>query len=198
VAAGTVVGVLGMFANRIQRMEGAGLKLELAAAAISTLEAAKDAEQQGRPEVAEALRNQAQSLISAVEPLALKYEHLRREIPSGWNRTVELERLTADQGKLLAPSYPDVASVERLFDTGTDGYRFSAIAIMEQNPAVASPRAVAAAVQDPRSKFEQYHALKVIEAMAIRDPLSPKLAELRSVIASELSGGNLGSDEPPR
>jgi hypothetical protein len=198
VAAGVVVGALGMFANKVQSVKGGGLEFVLAAAAKSTLEAAEVAEEHGRSDVAEALRQQAQFLASAAEPFAAKYEQVRRDSSSGWNRTLELERMSADLGPLLASSVPDRAAVEKLFDTGRDGNRWSAIAVMEHKPEIASPRVVAEAVKNPRSKFEQYHALKVIEAMAIRDPSSRHLSHLRGVIEHETPKGSLGSENSDR
>jgi hypothetical protein len=120
VAAGVVVGALGMFANTIQSVKGGGVELVLARAAASTLEDAEEAEQQGQTAVAQALREQAKHLMCDVEPFASRYEQLRRDNPSGWTRTLELERLSAESARILAP-YVDRACVEELFDAGTEG-----------------------------------------------------------------------------
>src|SRR3954454_20714831 len=121
--------------NRVQSFEGGGLKVELAEAAVSKLAAAEVAEREGRVPEAELLRNQASLLISAAEPIASKYEQLRRDRPESWDRTLELEQLVS-KARPLEASYPDTASVEKLFDTGREGNRITAIAIMEVNPSV--------------------------------------------------------------
>jgi hypothetical protein len=198
VVAGAVLAALGMFANRIQTVKGGGLELVLAAVAASTLDAAEEAEQHGQSDVAKALRDQARVLISAVQPFATKYEQMRRDRPSGWDRTIELEHLSAETAKLLAPFYSDRASVEELFDTGTEGNRWGAIILMEHNPKLASPHVVATAVQSPLSRFEVFHALKVIEGMAFVDPLSDDLAALLDVVERELRAGRLGHADSDR
>src|SRR4051794_40204125 len=90
VAAGAALLLLAMLVNRVQSFEGGGLKVQLAAAAVSKLAAAEVAAREGRGQDAELLRDQASLLISAAEPIASKYEQLRRERPGSWDRTLEL------------------------------------------------------------------------------------------------------------
>jgi hypothetical protein len=162
VVAGAAVLLLALMVNRLQSFEGGGLRVELAEAAVSRLAAAEVAEQDGRMPEAELLRSQASLFISAAEPIASEYEQLRRERPGSWDRTLKLEQLVS-RAPLLEASYPNAAALEELFDTGREGNRITAIAIMEVNPSVASSRVCAEAVRSPMSNFEQFHALKVAE-----------------------------------
>jgi hypothetical protein len=68
VAAGVAIGALAMFANRIQTIDAAGVKLQLAQAAVSSLQAAQQADRAGRSDIAEVLRDHAGRLISAAAP----------------------------------------------------------------------------------------------------------------------------------
>lgn len=191
VAAGVVIGALGMFANAIESVKGGGLEIVLARAAASALDAAAKAEQQGHGDVAQALREQASRLISDVAPFASEYERMRRDRPSGWERTLDLEHLSAKSAKALAP-YFDRAAIEELFNTGAEGNRWAAIVLMEHNPAIASYPVVAEVLRNPLSRFELYHALKVIEGMASISALSDVLAGLLNLVEQENREGRLG------
>lgn len=171
VAAGAALVVLAMFANRIRSIEALGMRLEVTAAAVGMLAAAQQAESEGRTHEADLLREEAsvyldkERLFSAAEPLATKFEEIRRTRPSSWDRTVEQERLIAAQARVLGELYADKADVEALFDNGSDGNRISAIAVMQYRPELGSARVVRQAVLAPRSAFEQYHGLKSVETM---------------------------------
>jgi hypothetical protein len=62
---------------------------------------------------------------------------------------------------------------------------------MEHNSKIASPRVLAAVVEKPVSRFELYHALKVIEDMTLIDPPSPDLAHLLSIVKREQEAGRM-------
>jgi hypothetical protein len=68
VAAGTVIGALAIFANRIQTVDAAGVKLQLAQAAVTSIQAAQQADSAGRPDVAQMLRQHADHLIAVAAP----------------------------------------------------------------------------------------------------------------------------------
>jgi hypothetical protein len=201
VAAGTVIGALAMFANRIQSVEGGGVKLQLEAAAVAAtakLQAARQAEQAGHRELAETLRDEAQLLMSAVQPVAAQYENVRLRESSSWDRTAKLERVMQQVREMAPSDFADPGSVSRLFDSGTDGNRIAAIALMQANPALASTRITLAAIRNPRSNFEQYHALRVAEAVVARDPEGPDACELLAAVAQALHNRQLGSADSDR
>lgn len=78
-------------------------------------------------------------------------------MPSSWERTAVLEELM-HQARGLASAVTSAQDVRRLFDTGTDGDRFSAIGIMQARPEFADLESLTAAVIRSRSAFEQYQA----------------------------------------
>jgi hypothetical protein len=198
VVAGAAALLLAVVVNRVRSFEGGGLKFELAEAAVSKLAAAEAAERDGRGPEAELLRDQASLLISAAEPIAGQYEYLRRDRPGGWDRTLELEQLVS-KATTLVGSYPDVTAVEKLFNTGREGNRISAIAIMEVNPAVVSSRVCAAAIRSPMSNFEQWHALKVAEMMlAFGGASKADLAEVLAAVEDIFNNDGFGADGADR
>ena len=72
VAAGAAIGALAMFANRIQSVDAAGIKLQLTQAAVSSLQAAQQADRQGHSDIAATLRDHADRLLSAAAPIGSK------------------------------------------------------------------------------------------------------------------------------
>jgi hypothetical protein len=194
VTAGTVIGALAMFANRIQSVEGAGVKFEFQAVAAATarLRAARQAEQAGNSELAETLRDEAQLLMSAVGPAAAQYETVRRDEIRSWDRTSKLERVMRQIREMAKSDFGDPGSVERLFDSDTDGNRIAAIALMQANLSLASAAVTVRAIERPRSNFEQYHALRVAEAIVARDPRAEEAHQLSAVVDRTLQSGLLG------
>jgi hypothetical protein len=88
--------------------------------------------------------------------------------------------------------FADPTSVERLFDSDTDGNRIAAIALMQGNLSLASATITIRAIERPRSSFEQYHALRVAEAMVARDSATPEAHELSAAVSQMLQDEQLG------
>ncbi len=67
---------------------------------------------------------------------------------------------------------------------------------MQKKPEIATTPSVMSALLNPRSKFERYHALRVVEEMAKHAPGSPEVVELYDVITQLVQGRSLdeGSD----
>lgn len=137
IAAGAVAGVVALFANRIRTVEGAGVKIDMVVR--SKLTAARKADEAGEPELAAQLRDQAWSLLAAAQPLAGRYESLRKE-PTGDERTAKLERIVREWRNMARRNLPDPRFVEDLFDRGESGTRIGALAMMEEVPGLASYR----------------------------------------------------------
>lgn len=65
---------------------------------------------------------------------------------------------------------------------------------MEEDPSLAEPFITAQAMREPRSSFEQYHALRVAERLA-RSPLDPQSSGiLRSAAEEVVDSKNIDSD----
>lgn len=157
IAAGTITLALGLLADRLQSIEGAGVKLQLGA--IEKLEEARVADAAGDQENAEKLRDQARLLLAAASPLASKYERIRLLEPSGWDRTRQLESVFQDAKKIGSTEQIGATAAEAVFDSGTEGNRVFALGVMAGSARALSPKAVRVAVEEPRSAFEQYQAL---------------------------------------
>lgn len=167
VVAGSIAGLLAIFANNIQSVDIGGIRVGLAEAARRTWVAAETAELEGRPEEAAVLRNQAgQMLDDVIDPIARQYERIRREQPRGTARTAELYRLLTDRTteQLLTEQYPDRASVESLYDSGRRGDRAIALHLMTLHPETASPRVLLDCLKHVERGNEQFHALKAIQS----------------------------------
>ena len=197
VAAGGLAVLVSVFANRVTAFEGGGLKMQLDAVA-STLEAARQADADGQPEVAASLRDDARLLMGLTRPLATRYEEVRRSQPSGWDRVAHLEGLVRQAADLARQESWTVSAVEALYDVGEEGSRVMALAMMAAVPSLATHRVTQEAVASPRSAFEQYHALRVAEALAVDRPHDPRTAAMAKVIRDELTRGAFGAERSDR
>src|SRR5215470_1933061 len=92
IAAGTVLMVVAVFANRVESFEGGGFKVQLHTVE-SKLELARQAEAVGDSERAEQLRKEAQLLFEAMRPMAAEYERVRSSEPGSRGRTAKLSEL---------------------------------------------------------------------------------------------------------
>jgi len=197
IAAGLVLVAFGMFGSRIQSIEGAGLKLQLQERAATLLEAAVDADNAGRHEAAEQLRDQAEQLLSAAKGVASQYERVRTLEPASAERTANLEALL-QHARAMAELAAGPGDVDRLFRTGTEGNRISALAIIQAKPSLADVALINDAVATPRSAFEQYQALRAAEAAAARGLSEDNARSLRTTVGKALFGGDLGAVDSDR
>jgi hypothetical protein len=193
VAAGTVIAALALFGDQLESLEGGGVKIQLRAAA-SKLEQARLAEAAGDAQGAADLRAEAQLLIAAIEPIAAQYEKVRETTPGGRDRTNrlgELVRQAEEMGKL---GFVTTDAIEQLFGSGQDGNRIMALGLMRGDPTIASVDILTNAIRQPRSNFEQWHALRVTaDLVATGEPSRDALAEIRKAIDIARTNGSLGS-----
>jgi hypothetical protein len=194
VTAGVVIAGLGVFGNRIEAVEAAGVRLELQRQARRAREQAEQARATGEVDRAEELERHAQSLLAAASAVGSRYERLRTTEPAGWQRTSRMEGVLREARAIdtegLAAS--DVAGI---FSSGSDGNRIVALALVERRPALATADLLVDAIVHSRSTFEQYHALVAAESSL--DHLSAEerrrvLAAVESVLAGPL--GEKSSD----
>src|SRR5690606_14267217 len=143
-------------ANRIRAVEAGGVRLELERQARSAREQAERARAAGEPDKAVRLERRAEGLLAAATMVGSRYEDLVSSEPAGWNRTSRMEGLLREAGardtEILGPS--DVAQI---FDTGTEGSRIAALALIEADPRLATADVLVSAISESRSNFEQYH-----------------------------------------
>lgn len=162
VTAGVAILGLAVFGNRLRAFEVAGVRLELIRQAEDAQLEAAAARASGELDRAEQLENHAQSLLMAASAVGSRYEHLRATEQPGWNRTSRMETLLRD-ARDLDTERLTATDVARIFDTGTDGNRIAALALIERSPRLATGSVLVDGILRSRSAFEQYHALVAAE-----------------------------------
>lgn len=135
---------------------------------------------------------------SLVAQEASEYETTRSSMPKGNRRTAELDAWVNRIKEIDALRTLPVSALESLFQTGRPGNRMVAIALLQ---AAASPDGYAVAIeaiQQPRSNFEQYHAL--VFANIVLDQLpEPARRELRDILRREMdTDGSIRASDPAR
>ncbi|MCA9782002.1 MAG: hypothetical protein KC518_00340 [Candidatus Cloacimonetes bacterium] len=92
---------------------------------------------------------------------AREYESLRRLLPTGSERTMKMSEVVARVRSLAGSMNPSVESVKRIFGKGGDGDRVVALALLESLGSGEAADIVEQALEQSRSSFEQYLALRV-------------------------------------
>jgi hypothetical protein len=162
VSAGVVFLVLALLGNYMEAFEAGGVKFSFYREAVARLEEAARAEAAGDPDHALQLRLQADQLLAAAEGVANRYDLLRSREPSGWERTSRMESLLRElRGLDVDTATAD--TVTELFDSGWDGRRIAALALVQARPRLGNARVLRLAISEPRSAFEQYQALSAAQ-----------------------------------
>jgi len=167
--------VFGFFSGWLFARLRLGVAMSNADALISL---AKRAEQAGDKATAEAVRGALASSVGglaggtggpsgeeALKALATEYEQLRATAPSGPSRTAQMDDLASRARELAATASFTQEDVHRTFESGTEGRRVMALALMQGDASLADFDIVLNAVTDSRSAFEQYVALGVANLM---------------------------------
>ena len=199
IAAGVVLIVVALLAERLESVEAAGLKLGIRAqAAAHDREHAADlAEGKGDLEEAERLRREAAELREVAAATGRTYERIRSHMGSGWHRTQRIEELLEDAMR-TAPQSSHADIVRELFDEGTDGSRVVSLKLMQRDPRTAYVPALCSAITEPRSAMEQWQALSAA-ARAVDHGLSDgEQEELRHVIVVALDTGRIRAEDSDR
>ena len=205
--AGAVViyfAIFGFFSGWLFARLRLGVAMSNADAVISL---AKRAEQAGDTATAEALRGALASSVSraagtetasgedALKDLATRYDQVRASLQSGPSRTAQMDDLASRARELATTGGFTQEDVHRTFESGTEGRRAMALALMQGDPSLADVDIVLSAITDSRSAFEQYTALGVANLMVAslntdqRDRLVQALEnpEVRDKMASDPS-----------
>jgi hypothetical protein len=158
----------------------ARLRLNLAmSGADAMLELSRRADRAGDTQTAQAARETARSLTQQITPddgpttavpadvpgLMARYEELRATQPSGPRRTAAMEDLVRQARQLARSQKFTALDVKGMFDTGAEGGRLIALALMEGDPGLADLPSVLKGITASASPFEQFHALTVANLM---------------------------------
>jgi hypothetical protein len=191
VAAGAVLVAVALFTNRLESVEGAGLKIHLGTVA-EKLREADQADASGDSEAADRLRLEAELLLSAMEPIATRYEAVRESSPHGRDRTEAMGELVEQAIKMSQFDFISADAVGELFRSGQDGNRITALGLMRGNPRFASVPIVTEAIRRPRSSFEQWQALQICLETFSHDVQPAQYEMIREAIATARANGTLG------
>lgn len=164
-AFGGVLLVLALLGDRIETLEFGGAQLKLRAAAAERYALAEESAERGDDARAEALRAEARTLLEAAGPVAAHYRAIRGSMRAGHDRTRALEAVVSQARDLAArqPFAPE--EVSRWLRDGNEEQRVTALGLMQAKPELRDFEAMLGAIADPRSPFEQYHALRLASAM---------------------------------
>jgi hypothetical protein len=152
---------------------------------------AEEAVRQGRPDVARALRVSAQ-LADTAEPFSQAYDSIRRIAASSDDRTAALDALVRIVVQQTRDRRWSMEEARTLFASGHPGARIFALAMMRGNPRGEEADLAFDAIVEPRSRFEQWHALMAMRQMVPQlddDWLGNVAASLSSL---DLDGGATG------
>jgi hypothetical protein len=125
---------------------------------------AEEAIREGRPDVARALRVSAQ-LAATAEPFSQIYESIREIVPPGDDRTTALDALVAGVEKQTREGRWSMEEARALFQSGHEGARVFALAMMQATPRAEEADLALDAVMSSRSAFEQWHGLSALQRM---------------------------------
>jgi hypothetical protein len=163
---GGVVLVVALLGDAIESIEFGGGKLKMRAAAAEKFALAEEAERYGDSDTAARLRAEARALFDAAAgPVAAAYRSVRSSMPPGPERTTAMEQVVADARRLAEREHFERSDVVQWLQDGSDEQRVTALAVMQAKPELRDLDSVLAAIKNPRSPFEQYHALLLANFM---------------------------------
>lgn len=128
------------------------------------------------------------ALLARLDVYARDYEKLRQQ-PRSDQRTVEMDHLVGVISTEIRLERRMTGALIDRFERGGDGDRVVVLAVLLRNPDPLCFALVRLCIEDNRSLFEQYTALRVVSEML---PLldRERLEELRSVLLHQLSGAD--------
>jgi hypothetical protein len=170
---GVVLLIIAIFGNRVIKLRGGGVEVELAQVAVRSAAAqlevaATRAELHGDEEAARAFRAQAEAVLDLAQvasPAAQAYEQLRRTMGSGYERTAKQQEIVNQARAAVHEREHEPSEVRELFNSGRPGNRIYALGLMQEDPRLGDFSSIIDAIRGSRSAFEQYTALYAAEAM---------------------------------
>jgi hypothetical protein len=178
IAAGTVLCLVAVMGEGAVITGPGGLGVQWPAKSNELLAEADAAEAVGDEQAARDLRSKAE-LLQELGPLAQRYGEARRRA-AGPDRTAAMSRIVSDAVAKAETLALDRQAVSDLFNSGDEGVRLIALALMQREPVLGDPFALSQAIDNPRSAFELWNALLAARSVAIGGTLSPdEAASLR-------------------
>jgi hypothetical protein len=129
--------------------------------------------------------SRTENVDSKITELAQSYEKIRRDLPSGRERTKAMGGIVAVARSIAATSS---ISAESVFKKGGDGNRVVALGIIRAAPKPSDVDILVTGISEPRSPFEQYQALRAAEALFSQLDDSNK-QKLREAMTAALNKG---------
>ena len=162
---------------------------------IRLLRKADEAASRGDLEAARALERAADIVGQRVRKTAAAYKSARGGMPAGPERTAKMDAIIAEARTDARARDLDEEEVLRLLWTGSEGARVWALAVLQDRPELATPRAVLDAVKHPDQMFDQYQAL-VLADNFIKSGTSAiwTLERVGQAVHYQLHSGRLGTD----
>ncbi|AUY50355.1 hypothetical protein C2142_17050 [Streptomyces sp. CB01881] len=162
--------------------------------ALDLFLAGQDRDRKGDKVGADDFRVRAMQHLGLLGNSAERPEQLAGQLPpsaaAGPEGVVAEVRSTARRSALTAEQ------VRELFADGSEGRRIQALALMQGDPSLADLSSLLDAIEQPRSGFEQYHALLAARGLLSRLPAA-EAQRLREAVAGRLmapDGIPYGSD----
>jgi hypothetical protein len=194
VASGGLIPLLSQMSPEAQRQA-----LPNALAAAESVEAAAPAQLKGRAQV---IRRSLEQLVAELPPasnnadeartelgqIAGRYERARSEMTAGPRRTGIMSALFNQAMTLARQANLTAAETHGLFESGKDGQRVAALAVIRVLRDPACFDLVLQAIERSRSAFEQYNALLAAEALLPRVSLDQQ-RQLAAALRDQQSGG---------
>lgn len=158
---GAILIVFVFIGNQVANIEVAGHSITFANVR-EKFEQAELSELRGDVVEADRLREDAWKLM---EQAASEYWKLRSSSPSSYERTAALESVMARAEGLGAAHSFDRSRVNSWLLSTVEANRAMALAMMKSSPDSRDVDAVLSVISKPKSAFEQYHALLLLEMM---------------------------------
>lgn len=133
----------------------------------------------------------------ALDQLAQQYERLRGSLGPSAERTFEMNRLVAEARARARASRWAPADVREMF-AKDEGSRVMALAVMQVQPRAEYVDLICEAIENSRSAFEQYHALRAAEAHLDRIGDDGRQLLRESLERQRKPGGWITRDDPSR
>lgn len=185
---------LAVLGDRVERFEFGGATLRLRSAAADRYALAEQAEERGDSADAAQLRAEARTLLEAARPILTDYHSARATMDPGSDRVRSLEQIMARARNLATAHSFAPEEVRRWLTNGKDEERITALGLMQADASVRDFDAALSAITEPRSAFEQYHAMRLAKQMI--DDLTPEQRErlADTLRAPTIQGLRPGSD----
>ncbi|NVK80340.1 hypothetical protein [Streptomyces morookaense] len=156
--------------------------------ALQSFVEAETLSDRGRHDEADTLRALALEQLGSPQREAQRYDELRRRLPSGSHRTIQLQAVVDAARASARDSGLGPEQVKEFFGRGSEGERVYALALMQGAPDPAHLDAVLDSLTRSRSAFEQYQSLVAAEL------LTPYLAQpernrLAAALRTQLAPG---------